>query len=394
MDGLVQIAQKVVDAVSEILPFPISLSDEKGYIIGSTLPDRIGRQHPPSIEVLHKNQMIEYDEANIIDIHNVLPGVATPLVLDNKTLGVLGIIGPPVQVKPYANLVKKYVEMTWQETIQKQTKEFRTKTLETFAQYILLNDNVNKEKIKQYSSLFHLDYDVKRYCILINIGNSLLPDISNNFQIDLFKEQLLRMVVDVFECKDNYLGTFLNTEKIILLKPVNSEFEYASSLKKFHDKGMKLIESFRSLKINDVSIAVGNISRSLEDVSNSYDEAERLIEYGLNLGITPKVYSYHDWDLVSNILPKQINNDFLDKISFNLDMFIKSENYAELANTFITYCESELNVSKTAQKLYLHRNTLIYRLKKIEEITSLDTKSFQHCVVLYVALKQDTRVLK
>src|SRR5690606_29939712 len=137
----------------------------------------------------------------------------------------------------YTHLVKKYVELTWQETIQKQTKDFRTKTLETFAQYILLNDNVNKEKIKQYCSLFHLDYDVKRFCILIDIGNSLLSNINSNFQIDIFKEELLRMVFEVFECKENFLGTFLNTEKIILLKPVNSELEYTSSLKRFHDKG-------------------------------------------------------------------------------------------------------------------------------------------------------------
>lgn len=392
MDGLVQLAQRVVDGVSDILPFPISLSDEKGYIIGSTLPDRIGKLHPPSIEVLHKNEMIEYDEDNIKDIHNVLPGVAAPLVLDNKTLGVLGIIGPPVQVKPYTHLVKKYVELTWQETIQKQTKDFRTKTLETFAQYILLNDNVNKEKIKHYCSLFHLDYDVKRFCILIDIGNSLLSNINSNFQIDIFKEELLRMVCEVFECKENFLGTFLNTEKIILLKPVNSELEYTSSLKRFHDKGKKLIESLHSLQIHDVSIAAGNICSSLEDVHHSYVEAERLIEYGESLSINPKIYSYHDWNLISNILPKQISNDFLSKLTFQLHSFIEHENYAELANTFITYCESGLNVSKTAQKLYLHRNTLIYRLKKIEEITTLNTKSFQHCVVLYMALKQDSNL--
>ncbi|MEC5423300.1 helix-turn-helix domain-containing protein [Virgibacillus sp. C22-A2] len=53
----------------------------------------------------------------------------------------------------------------------------------------------------------------------------------------------------------------------------------------------------------------------------------------------------------------------------------------------MTYCETNMNTSKAAKKLFIHRNTLTYRLQKVEEITTFDTKCFEHCMLLYLALK-------
>lgn len=75
MDGFVQFAQKTVKAVSDILPFQISVSDEKGYIIGDTNPVRIGTMHAPSIEVIQANRVILYTEEKASTIDNVLPGL-------------------------------------------------------------------------------------------------------------------------------------------------------------------------------------------------------------------------------------------------------------------------------------------------------------------------------
>ena len=129
-----QFAQKVVIAVSEISPFPISLSNEKGIIIGANDPARIGTYHKPSIEVLAQNDMVLFTEEKIKSMENVLPGVAVPLTLrinrDIKTIGVLGIIGKPEKVKPYAKLIKKYVEMMWQDILLNDIITIEEKMLE------------------------------------------------------------------------------------------------------------------------------------------------------------------------------------------------------------------------------------------------------------------------
>ncbi|MFD1851861.1 CdaR family transcriptional regulator [Oceanobacillus bengalensis] len=388
MNDLVQFAQKVVDAVSNIVPFPISLSDEDGYIIGSTIPNRIGTLHTPSKEVLDQNAFIYFDEIKIINMENVLPGVAAPLVFNNKPIGVLGIIGPPDQVKPYAYLIKKHVEMTWQEIISWQTEDLRLKTLEAFAQYILLNDTLNREKIERQSKMFEIQYEAKRFCIVIDIEEALL-NTDNSIQIDSVKQQLVQCVSTAFDCKADFLCTFLNSEKIILLKSVKDEEEYELALKQFRKQSNELLKMFRSYHILKASIAIGNLQPTIEKINQSFQEAVGLIECGKKANISPKIYSFHDSNILLELLPAQINSAFLNKLTFFLKAFIENENFTELAKTFIGYCEADLNISKAAKELFIHRNTLIYRLQKIEDITSLNTKHFKHCTMLYLILKHN-----
>src|SRR5690625_3426709 len=99
MESFVQFAQRIVKAITRISPFPISITDSEGYVIGDTDPARIGTYHLPSQEVLKQNELILYDFDRVRYMENVLPGVAVPLQFDFKTVGVLGIIGDPHEVK-------------------------------------------------------------------------------------------------------------------------------------------------------------------------------------------------------------------------------------------------------------------------------------------------------
>ncbi|MDO6451680.1 sugar diacid recognition domain-containing protein [Oceanobacillus profundus] len=386
--GFVQFAQKIVKSTSDILPFPISLIDENGWIIGSTNPDRIGTVHPPSKEALKKNTVLIYDEEKTKNMNNVLPGVVIPLTFENKAVGVLGIIGPPEQVKPYAYLVKSYVEIMWQDAIHRQTKELSVKAAETFAQYVLLNDTHNQQTLEQYCDMFQINYNSNWFCIVIDIGNALLKNTSIHHNVGDIKAELLESTRRVFLCKQDSLCTFLNSEKIILLTSVLSKEAYIDKLRCFEKLSLKLMTVLRSFQIMHTSIAIGSLSQTIAGIYQSFREANSLIQYGGQLDITPKIYSYHDWKMLLGLLPEQVNAIYNDKLAFRLSPLFQDKSASELAKTFMTYCEANMNTSKAAKKLFIHRNTLIYRLQKIEEITSLDTKSFEHCMLLYLGLKK------
>ncbi|MBP2079247.1 CdaR family transcriptional regulator [Oceanobacillus polygoni] len=386
--GFVQFAQKIVKSTSDILPFPISLIDENGYIIGSTNPDRIGTIHPPSKEALQKNTVLIYDEEKTKNMNNVLPGVVIPLTFENKAVGVLGIIGPPEQVKPYAYLVKSYVEMMWQDAIHRQTKDLRLKAAETFAQYVLLNDTHNQQTLEQYCDMLQISYSSKRFCIVIDIGNALLKNTNIQNKIGDFKAELLEATHESFQCMRDSLCTFLNSEKITLLNSVKSEEAYVDTLQSFEKQSLKLMTVLRSFQIKHTAIAIGSLSQTIADIHQSFQEANSLIQYGEVLNISPKIYSYHNWKMLLGLLPEKIHTTYKDKLGYRLLPLLQDKSAAELAKTFITYCEANMNTSKAAKKLFIHRNTLIYRLQKIEEITSLDTKSFEHCMLLYLGLRK------
>lgn len=107
MEAFVQYAQKVMKAVTRILPFPISLTDVNGVILADSQYNRVGKIHLPSKEVIEKNDYILYEEQEVAQFDDVFPGVAVPLFFNQQVVGVLGIIGPPSQVMPHAQLIKK-----------------------------------------------------------------------------------------------------------------------------------------------------------------------------------------------------------------------------------------------------------------------------------------------
>jgi len=88
--------------------------------------------------------------------------------------------------------------------------------------------------------------------------------------------------------------------------------------------------------------------------------------------------------ILSNLLPYQIEQDFYEIIQVRLKNLFEHELFPQLKKDFLIYCESHLNVSEAARKLFIHRNTLIDRLNKIEQLTSLDMRNFGHCMLLYI----------
>lgn len=388
IEDFVQIAQKVVKTVSNVLPFHISFSDEQGYIIGSSLPERIGTLHEPSKEVLEKNTYLLFDEEKVNNQPNVFPGVAMPVTFDSSTIGVLGIIGPPAQVEPYAQLISKYVEMRWHETFDKQLEDLETKTLETFAQYILLNDKTNQVRVEQYCKMLDLSFYTKRFCIVVDIGDSLISSVQNKTPIGQLKEQMLHCTQKAFDSYHNAICTFLNTEKIILLKPVQSEHNYMAALEYFIEQSSYLTDMFKTYQITNISIAAGKLCHTIDRISESYQEAESLIKFGRQLDISPRIYTFHSWDIIKALLPHQIDAHFQDKIMFRLRPLFADKDFSELMQNFMVYCQNKMNISQAAKELYIHRNTLIYRLKKIEAITSVNIKDFEHCMMLYLVLKR------
>ncbi|MFC4557709.1 CdaR family transcriptional regulator [Virgibacillus kekensis] len=394
--GFVQFAQSTVKAVSGIISFPISVSNEKGYIIGDTNPERIGTRHKPSIEVIRKNDVTLFTREKVAGMENVLPGVAAPLNFGGRPVGVLGIIGEPELVEPYAHLVKKYVEMMWQETLHVQAENLESMTLESFFQYILLNKSVNREQVNHYCDMLKIRADCTRFCIIVDIGNALLENIrhtSNSLKPNRFKGTLLDCVKRAFDHGNDDICAFLNTERIVVLKAVRDETRYLEYMREFKGKCLGLIETLKMYSVELTTIGAGNPYSSIDMLSRSYLDADSVMKYGQQWNGGRKVFSYYDWDILLGMLPSRIDPHMRKTLITRLEAFRKDSSYMELKHDFLVYCEHSMNISRAAKALYIHRNTLIYRLKKVNELTGLDTSRFDHCTLLYFSLREETENL-
>ena len=132
-------------------------------------------------------------------------------------------------------------------------------------------------------------------------------------------------------------------------------------------------------------IAYGTIVQELKDVSKSYKEAKMALDVGRIFYVERNVVAYNTlgigrliYQLPINLCKMFIEEIFGEEIPEELD--------DETLNTINMFLENNLNVSETARQLYVHRNTLLYRLEKLQKVTNLDIRIFDDALTLKIAL--------
>ena len=134
-----------------------------------------------------------------------------------------------------------------------------------------------------------------------------------------------------------------------------------------------------------VLIGISSIVESLKDLAKAYKEARISLEVGKVFDIEQPIMSYENLGIGRLIyqLPTTLCEIFLQEVfkKGSLESLDK-----ETLMTVQSFFENNLNVSETSRKLFVHRNTLVYRLEKIRKLTGLDLREFDHAVTFKVAL--------
>jgi carbohydrate diacid regulator len=388
------IAQEIVNNTAEIIGYPISITDEKGYIVGATDHSRLGSFHKPSLDVLKRKQTVCYEIDEVKMLQNVLPGVATPIMFNNEPIGVLGIVGEPVEVEKYAQLVKSHVEMMCHESFKKEMSVLESKTIDTLIQYLINSNNPDDyDHIIRYGKMLGYNLGLNRVCLLIdmdvlslNLSNQQneLPD---KFSLQYLQKELIDHVKYHFIDNKQDIISLLTLEQFIILKTVNVGESPDMFIRTVKHKLQRLNQYLKAKYNLTAAISIGKVKNGVDGIRESYQDAMKALIAGKKTNISPKIYNYNDWNITLELLTKELTPYIMDKLTENIHDFINHDNFATLSSTFMTYCKCNMNLSETARSLFLHRNSLVYRLEKIGELTSLNLAIFEHCLLLYFAIK-------
>ena len=138
------------------------------------------------------------------------------------------------------------------------------------------------------------------------------------------------------------------------------------------------------LRIKTV-IGIGTVADHLRELADSYKEAQTAIDVGKVFDTEKSIINYENLGIGRLIyqLPTTLCEIFLSEV-FKKNSIDSLDQ--ETLFTINKFFENNLNVSETSRKLFVHRNTLVYRLEKIKKLTGLDLRQFDHAIVFKVAL--------
>ena len=152
------------------------------------------------------------------------------------------------------------------------------------------------------------------------------------------------------------------------------------------EKIARMISDTLSTELNiKVYISIGTVVSDLKDVSRSYKEAKMALEVGKIFESDQYIVNYEKLGIGRLIyqLPLSLCKMFIKEVLHGLTMDDFDEETLATVNKFF---ENNLNVSETSRQLYIHRNTLVYRLDKLQKMTGLDLRNFDDAIIFKITL--------
>jgi len=175
--------------------------------------------------------------------------------------------------------------------------------------------------------------------------------------------------------------TEVEENSVILIKSLSSEEEY----EELEQCARTAVDMLGTEAMVDARAAYGTIVTELRDLSKSYKEARMAMDVGQIFYAGRKVLSYNELGIGRLIyqLPVNLCRMFLQEIFGDYDpTAIDQESLA----TIQTFFDNNLNVSETSRQLFIHRNTLVYRMEKLQKATGLDIRAFEDAMTFRIAL--------
>jgi carbohydrate diacid regulator len=191
----------------------------------------------------------------------------------------------------------------------------------------------------------------------------------------------VEIVRGIFPDKHKDFVTAVDENSIILVK----ELTERDSTVEIEMVAKNIVDTLSTENMAKVFVSIGAVVTDLKNVSSSFKEARLAQEVGKIFEADKQIVNYEHLGIGRLIyqLPLPLCRIFINEM---LQGFSIDDIDEEMFTTVTKFFENDLNVSETARELYIHRNTLVYRLDKLQKLTRLDLRKFSDAITFKITL--------
>lgn len=355
-----KLAQQIVDTVKDVCGQNVNFIDGSGLIYASTDAGRIGSYHEIGRQAAVAGKAIEVEADDRFT--GTQKGVNLPVYHNGSMVAVIGISGPPGEVRTYARLAERITGLLIRE---REIGAF-SRTQEERRSYVIngliRRESMAEEYLKEALAEWGIARDTgKRVAVIRVYGRPYAADGA------VLDQDIRRLFERARAClyTRNYPDEYL---------AVLEEGDFART------EGM--LKAFCAGRERDLKAGVGKAA-PLEELADSYESGLTALE---SLRGSQENYAVYD-QLTLEILLSQVSRasreEFLQKTAAGL-----TEEELEL---LAVYFEEDMSLSGACARLFLHKNTLQYRLDRIGRKTGFNPRRFRDAAVIYLAVKLKNR---
>ncbi|QYJ77732.1 sugar diacid recognition domain-containing protein [Shewanella acanthi] len=405
-----QIAKEIVNRTMKILGHNINVMNGQGVILGSGDPKRIGSIHEGALLAIAQNRNVELNDDVASGLHGVKPGINLPLHYQGQIIGVIGITGSPSELTHYGELLKMTAEMIVEQANQQDKQQWENRQREEFILQ-LIKAQTDDEQLQRWAKQLDIDIHLPRVAAIIEVSetpNLGVKHFSNpvtglanaasdhkqtksdaNFSDKSVQErsprvsETLKQVLHLLQNPDRgNLIAMTSMSQLVILKPAFLDGkQWDPELE--NQRIDKLLQRLPAQMGLDFKIALGHFFPETGGIARSYQTAQETLLLGKQLHPQAEKYLFEDYAL--QVLLSGLKQDWRGQVlSTPYQQLVKADKNGQLRKTLAAYINHFGDTQKCANTLFIHRNTLRYRLDKIQQITKADLQSLHGLLSLYL----------
>lgn len=375
MHPLSATAQLIVDEVKASLHRDINFMDEAGVIIASTNPARLGMHHAGAARILQERLEELVIPAPTQD--GMQAGINLPIRMGGQNIGVIGITGDPEEVSVFGEVIQKMTEIMLKYIQSKEEMSVMDDARLQFIEHWLFAEKINAEELRIRAAFFGLDISAPWIVSLLNIQPKKTaghPASNAADNPELNYSQYLRSIRSVLE-NESQSYCFSYGSRMVVLLQTNSVKKAAATLSRIR---LELISRFPVA----VSGGISSSTKDPLDIRRCFQEANTAAIAAAESQADRMIfYDETSLEFIARSLDPVIGQSIMDIVFFQC----RPEESAEFIETIQLYFAEKGNLDRMSERLYVHRNTIQYRIQKIQKRTGYDLRTPRDACILYFA---------
>ena len=382
----------------------VIITDINGIIIGAPAKERIGDFHPSSIPCIKYKKMSFDDEEAARKLGVWYPGTTVPLFFNGTVIGTAAIAGEPEVVVPFTMLVKNQIESMLREKLNLPLLSSPQKKVNELVRDISRFDAKSGDQSQLIRRGAELGFDLNRPRSVVSIFFSNFRGLGldkNPFKLSyenyadpmadeidysMMHSRVIEIIREVIPDPQNIIAAVCR-DRFVIVRPCEAHDEEAlvEDAEDFAERASAIHSKMKEASM-DTIIGIGYPARNVYELPLAYRNGWDVVGMAERLGLPSGVYLFSDMlfdEMALNVRP-YFSLHYLEN---KLSAILLESDAGELILTFQVYCESLFSKQGAAERLHLHRNTLTYRLQKIEEKLGFSMQDFHKVMALYVLLQ-------
>lgn len=372
LDG--SIARQIVQRTMKIIGHNINVMNNHGVILGSGDPHRVGEIHEGALLAISQKRTVEISTKNTGTLQGVKPGINLPLHYKGDIIGVIGITGEPEALKSYGELLKMTAELIVEQANTLEQAQWHYRQKEELIIELIKSEGPYSQHQRNWASQLNIDLDIPRVVALIKIQNDEEETAANS---------MLKQVLHLLEnpSRGNLVAMTSMTELVILKPAFLDGKAWDPALES--ERIDQLLARLPTRLASRLKISLGHFFPATEDLNRSYQTAIETLAIGQQIRPEQNKYLYEDYSL--SVLLSALKDSWRGKELLSpYQALLCADKNGQLVKTLSAYLQHFGDLQQCANSLFIHRNTLRYRLDKIQRITGVNIDQLDGLLQLYI----------